>query len=138
MTPSPMMQQYFEVKRGLAPDTLLLFRLGDFYELFFDDAVSASRLLGLTLTKRQEHPMAGIPYHAAETYVGKLLAAGRKVAICDQQEAAKPGKLVKRQLTRILSPGTTLAASQLPEERNHYLAAVQLTKSGMQGAWLDL
>lgn len=138
MTPSPMMQQYFEVKRGLAPDTLLLFRLGDFYELFFDDAVSASRLLGLTLTKRQEHPMAGIPYHAAETYVGKLLAAGRKVAICDQQEAAKPGKLVKRQLTRILSPGTTLAASQLPEERNHYLAAVQLTKAGMQAAWLDL
>ena len=62
---TPMMQQYFEVRRGLAADTLLLFRLGDFYEMFFDDAVTASRLLGLTLTKRQDSPMAGIPYHAA-------------------------------------------------------------------------
>ncbi|HEY3754727.1 MAG TPA: DNA mismatch repair protein MutS [Opitutaceae bacterium] len=135
---SPMMQQYFEVRRGLAADTLLMFRLGDFYELFFDDAVAASRLLGLTLTRRQEHPMAGIPFHAAETYVGKLLAAGRKVAICDQAEAAKPGKLVKRQLTRILSPGTTLAASQLQEDRNHYLAAVELARDGLRAAWLDL
>ena len=81
--PTPMMQQYFEVKRGLPRDTLLLFRLGDFYELFFDDALVASRLLGLTLTKRQEHPMAGLPHHAAETYIGRLLAAGKKVAICD-------------------------------------------------------
>jgi DNA mismatch repair protein MutS len=78
---TPMMQQYFEVKRGLPRDTLLLFRLGDFYEMFFDDAVVASRLLGLTLTRRQEHPMAGLPYHAADNYVSKLLAAGKKVAI---------------------------------------------------------
>src|ERR1700685_836657 len=101
---TPMMQQYFEVKRGLPPDTLLLFRLGDFFEMFFDDAVAASRLLGLTLTKRQAHPMAGLPAHALDTYVGKLLAAGKKVAICDQQEPAQPGKLVKRQLIRILTP----------------------------------
>ena len=93
---TPMMQQYFEVKRGLPPETLLLFRLGDFYEMFFDDAVTASRLLGLTLTKRQEQPMAGLPYHAADGYVAKLLAAGKRVAICDQQEPAKPGKLVRR------------------------------------------
>jgi hypothetical protein len=72
--PTPMMQQYLEVRRGLPRDTLLLFRLGDFYEMFFDDAVAASRLLGLTLTKRQGNPMAGIPYHAVDTYVGKLLA----------------------------------------------------------------
>jgi DNA mismatch repair protein MutS len=136
--PTPMMQQYFEVKRGLPPDTLLLFRLGDFFEMFFDDAVTASRLLGLTLTKRQEHPMAGLPAHALDTYVGKLLAAGKKVAICDQQETAQPGKLVKRQLTRILTPGTTLAASQLDAQRNHYLAALTLDKHGLHAAWLDL
>jgi len=135
---TPMMQQYHEVKRGLPPGTLLLFRLGDFYELFFEDAVIASRLLGLTLTKRQEHPMAGLPYHAADNYVTKLLAAGKKVAICDQQEAAQPGKLVRRQLTRILSPGTTIAANQLDAARNHYLCAVTCDKAGLHAAWLDL
>lgn len=135
---TPMMQQYFEVKRGLPRDTLLLFRLGDFFEMFFDDAVVASRLCGLTLTKRQETPMAGIPAHAADTYVNKLLAAGKKVAICDQTEPAKAGKLVKRTLTRILSPGTTLAASQLDANRNHYLAALALDKAGLHAAWLDL
>ena len=74
-----MMAQYFEVKRGLPRDTLLLFRLGDFFELFFDDAVTASRLLGLTLTKRQEAPMAGLPAHACDSYVSKLLAAGKRL-----------------------------------------------------------
>jgi len=135
---TPMMQQYFEVKRGLPRDTLLLFRLGDFYEMFFEDAVVASKLLGLTLTKRQEHPMAGLPFHAVDNYVGKLLAAGRKVALCDQQEPAQPGKLVKRQLTRILSPGTTLAANQLESARTHYLGALALDKLGLHAAWLDL
>ncbi|HEX3730884.1 MAG TPA: DNA mismatch repair protein MutS [Opitutaceae bacterium] len=137
-TLTPMMQQYFEVKRGLPRDTLLLFRLGDFYELFFDDATVASKLLGLTLTQRQNQPMAGLPYHAADGYVRRLLAAGRKVAICDQQEAAKPGKLVKRQLTRILSPGTLLASNQLEEARNQYLAAVAFDAAGLHAAWLDL
>ena len=135
---TPMMRQYFEVKRGLPKDTLLLFRLGDFYELFFDDAVVASRLLGLTLTKRQEHPMAGLPYHAADSYVGKLLAAGKKVAICDQNEPAQAGRLVKRGLTRILSAGTTLAANQLEAARNRYLGALSLTKAGLHAAWIEL
>jgi len=135
---TPMMQQYFEVKRGLPRDTLLLFRLGDFFELFFDDAVTASRLLGITLTKRHETPMAGIPAHACDNYVSKLLAAGKKVAICDQAEPAKAGKLVRRQLTRILSPGTTLAANQLDAARNHYLAALALDSRGLHAAWLDL
>src|SRR5688572_1342505 len=135
---TPMMQQYFEVKRGLPRDTLLLFRLGDFFELFFDDAVVASRLLGLTLTKRQDTPMAGLPAHAADNYVSKLLAAGKKVAICDQAEPAKAGKLVRRQLTRILSPGTTLAANQLDAQRNHYLCALSFDKLGLHAAWLDL
>jgi DNA mismatch repair protein MutS len=135
---TPMLQQYFEVKRGLPKGTLLLFRLGDFYELFFEDAVEASKLLGLTLTKRQEHPMAGLPYHAADNYVTKLLAAGRKVAICEQQEPAKPGKLVQRQVTRILSPGTTLSPGQLDAARNHYLAALVVDGAGLHAAWLDL
>ncbi|MFM7751845.1 MAG: DNA mismatch repair protein MutS, partial [Opitutaceae bacterium] len=135
---TPMMQQYFEVKRGLPRDTLLLFRLGDFFELFFDDAVTASKLLGLTLTRRLDHPMAGLPAHALDGYVSKLLAAGKKVAICDQAEPAKAGKLVRRQLTRILSPGTTLAANQLDAARNHYLAALALDRAGLHGAWLDL
>ena len=132
---TPMMQQYYEVKRGLPRDTLLLFRLGDFFEFFFDDAVIASRLLGLTLTKRLDHAMCGIPAHALDTYVNKLLAAGKKVAVCDQAEPAKAGKLVRRQLTRILSPGTTLAASQLDAARNHYLCALTLDKAGLHAAW---
>jgi DNA mismatch repair protein MutS len=135
---TPMMQQYFEVKRGLPKETLLLFRLGDFYELFFDDAVVASRLLGLTLTKRQEHPMAGLPHHAADGYVAKLLAAGKKVAICDQDEPAQAGKLVRRKLTRILSSGTTLAVNQLEAARNRYLCALSLDRKGLHAAWMEL
>ena len=135
---TPMMVQYFEVKRGLPANTLLLFRLGDFYEMFFEDAEIGSRLLGITLTKRQDTPMAGIPHHAADNYVTKLLAAGKKVAICDQAEPARAGKLVKRQLTRILSPGTTLSANQLDAVKNHYLCALALDKGGLHAAWLDL
>jgi len=135
---TPMMVQYHEVKRGLPANTLLLFRLGDFYEMFFEDAEIGSRLLGITLTKRQATPMAGIPHHAADNYVSKLLAAGKKVAICDQSEAAQAGKLVKRQLTRILSPGTTLSANQLDAAKNHYLCALGLNKTGLHAAWLDL
>ncbi|KXU34039.1 DNA mismatch repair protein MutS [Cephaloticoccus capnophilus] len=135
---TPMMEQYFEVKRGLPDGTLLLFRLGDFFELFYEDAVIASRLLGLTLTKRQDYPMAGLPYHAADSYITKLLAAGRKVALCDQSGPVQPGKLVKRALTRILTPGTTLAASQLDANRNHYLCALSHDKRGLHAAWLDL
>ena len=135
---TPMMQQYFEVKRGLPKDTILLFRLGDFYEMFHDDAATASKLCGLTLTKRGETPMAGIPHHASDNYITKLLAAGKKIAICDQAEPAKAGKLVRRAVTRILSPGTTLAANQLDAQRNHYLCALTLDKAGLHAAWLDL
>ena len=135
---TPMMQQYFEVKRGLPPGTLLLFRLGDFFEMFYEDAEAGSRLLGLTLTKRQDAPMAGIPAHALDTYVSRLLAAGRKVAVCDQQEPARPGRLVRRSLVRILSPGTTLAANHLEAARNHYLCALALDRGVLRAAWLDL
>jgi len=135
---TPMLQQYFEVKRSLAPNTLLLFRLGDFYEMFFEDAELGAKLLGITLTGRNGHPMAGIPFHAADNYVGKLLAAGRKVAICDQTEAPQAGKLVRRALTRILSPGTTLDANQLDSARNRYLAALARDSRGLHAAWMDL
>src|SRR6478609_8908653 len=135
---TPMMQQYFEAKRALPANTLLLFRLGDFYEMFFEDAEIGSRLLGLTLTKRQDSALCGLPPHAAENYVGKLLAAGKKVAICDQAEPAVTGKLVKRKVTRILSPGTTLSANQLDAAKNHYLCALTLNSTGLHAAWLDL
>ncbi len=135
---TPMMQQYSEIRRGLPANTLLLFRLGDFYEMFYEDAEIGARLLGITLTKRQDYPMAGIPFHTADNYVSKLLAAGKKVGICDQSEPAKAGKLVRRQLTRILSSGTKLAANQLDPAKNHYLAALELSKRGLHAAWLDL
>src|SRR4249919_3534293 len=103
---SPMMAQYRRIKAGLPKDALLLFRLGDFYEMFFEDAQVGAQLLNVALTKRGVVPMCGIPFHAANGYIAKILKAGRKVAICDQVEDAKPGQLVKREVTQILSPGT--------------------------------
>ncbi len=135
---TPMMQQYHEIRRGLPPRTLLLFRLGDFYELFDDDARDGSAILGLTLTQRNGQPMAGLPYHAADAYIKKLLAAGRKVAVCDQMEQPQPGKIVKRGLTRILSPGTTLEDHQVEARRSHFLLAVSFPKNSLAAAWLDL
>ena len=135
---TPMMQQYFEVRRKLPSDTLLLFRLGDFYEMFHEDAEIGSQILGITLTKRSGYFMAGIPYHAAEQYIGKALQAGQKVAICDQVETPQPGQLVKRALTRILTPGTTIEDNQLESSRNHYLAALESDSQGACLAWLDL
>lgn len=135
---TPMMQQYFEVKKGLPANTLLLFRLGDFYEMFHEDAEIGAQVLGITLTKRSDYKMAGIPFHAAEQYIGKVLKANMKVAICDQVETPKAGKLVKRALTRILTPGTTIEDNQLDSQRNHYLAALEYDKSGFSLAWIDL
>ncbi len=135
---TPMMEQYMEIRKDLPSDTLLLFRLGDFYEMFHEDAIEGSRILGITLTQRHDYPMAGMPFHAADSYVGKLLAAGKKVAICDQLETPVPGKLVKRSLTRILSAGTTIADNQITAEKNHFLASFLLNKSGLHLAWIDL
>lgn len=135
---TPMLKQYWELRRQLSADTLLLFRLGDFYELFFEDAVQGSRLLGLTLTQRNGHPMAGIPYHAAPAYLKKLLDAGRKVAVCDQTETPKAGKLVSRAVTRVLTPGTILEDHQLDSSRPHYLLALNTDRAGLHAAWLDL
>jgi DNA mismatch repair protein MutS len=120
---TPMMQQYRELKRRY-PDYLLLFRLGDFYELFFEDAHLGARLLQITLTARQHAPMAGIPHHAADTYIGKLIRQGQKVAVCEQMEApAKGKKLVRREIVRVITPGTLTDTQYLDGAANNYLLA---------------
>jgi len=134
---TPMMRQYQEIRRGLPPNTLLLFRLGDFYEMFFDDAREASAILNVALTRRGDMPMCGVPYHSARTYVAKLVEAGRRVAICDQVGDVTPGKLVRREISRILSAGT-LDDFGLEENKHNFLAAVLPGKSGWGLAWLDL
>ena len=121
---TPMMAQYRRIKAELPKDAVLLFRLGDFYEMFFEDAQASAQLLSLALTKRNGIPMCGIPYHAANGYISRLLKAGRKVAICDQVEEAQAGKLVKREVTQILSPGTHFDERMLSAERNNFLAAI--------------
>ena len=121
---TPMMAQYHRLKGELPEGALLLFRLGDFYELFFDDAKAGADILNITLTKRGSTPMCGIPFHAADNYIGKLLQAGCKVAMCEQTEEAVPGKLVNREVTQILSPGTHFDEQILTAERNNYLAAL--------------
>src|SRR5512134_2091107 len=127
---TPMMAQYRRIKSELPKDALLLFRLGDFYEMFFEDAQVGARLLNVALTKRGVIPMCGIPFHAANAYIGRLLKAGRKVAICDQLEDARPGQLVKREVTQILSPGTHFDERMLVAERNNFLASIYpLSKS---------
>ena len=135
---TPMMQQYHRMKREIPPDALLLFRLGDFYEMFFADAEEGSRLLGLTLTARQGTPMCGMPHHAAEGYIAQLLQAGRRVAICDQMEAPRPGQVVRREVTQILSPGSILDATQLQPKQNNFLAAIVPQGEGFGLAALDL
>src|SRR5438477_4224010 len=121
---TPMMAQYRRIKGELPKDALLLFRLGDFYELFFEDAQIGAQLLNVALTKRGSVPKCGIPFHAATAYIGKLLKSGRKVAICDQVEEARPGQLVKREVTQIITPGTHFDERMLTAERNNFLAAV--------------
>lgn len=133
-----MMQQWHEIRAKLADDTLLMFRLGDFYEIFKKDAEWGAKILGITLTHRHGMPMAGIPFHAADGYIQKLLDQGIKIAICDQVETPQPGKLVKRALTRIITPGTRLADTQIDAQRNHFLLSLSLGKKALNAAWLDL
>ena len=121
---TPMMAQYRRIKSELPKDALLLFRLGDFYEMFFEDAKEGAQLINLALTARNGVPMCGLPFHAANGYISRLLKAGRKVAICEQTEEAKPGKLVNREVTQILSPGTHFDERMLVAERNNFLATV--------------
>jgi DNA mismatch repair protein MutS len=135
---TPMMAQYRRIKGELPKDALLLFRLGDFYELFFEDAQVGAQLLNVALTRRGVIPMCGIPFHAANGYIARILKAGRKVAICDQMEEARPGQLVKREVTQILSPGTHFDERMLVAERNNFLAAVCGTGRAFGLALVDL
>src|SRR5512146_3252424 len=135
---TPLMRQYAAIKKE-HPSTLVFFRLGDFYELFFDDAVTAARELQITLTSRNKEkgiavPMCGVPYHAAENYIAKLIRKGFKVAICDQMEdPRKAKKLVHREVTRVLTPGTAADAS-LGSEENNFLAAIARMDISSPGA----
>jgi len=139
---TPLMRQYAAVKKE-HPNALLFFRLGDFYELFFEDAVVAARELQITLTSRNKEkdiaiPMCGVPYHSAENYIAKLIRKGFKVAICDQMEDPRLAKkLVKREVTRVLTPGTA-ADSQLGSEENNFLACVGRSGNAVGFAALDL
>jgi DNA mismatch repair protein MutS len=135
---TPMMAQYRRIKSELPSDALLLFRLGDFYEMFFEDAQLGAQLLNVALTKRGLVPMCGIPYHAANNYIARILKAGKKVAICDQMEEARPGQLVKREVTQILSPGTHFDERMLSAERNNFLAAVYASSQTYGLAVVDL
>jgi DNA mismatch repair protein MutS len=140
---TPMMQRYQEVKAE-TPGTLLLFRMGDFYELFYEDAQVAAKVLGLTLTSRDKgsaNPvaMAGFPYHALEGYLQKLIAAGHRAAICDQVEDPKTAKgMVRREVTRIVTPGTLTDEALLDPKSSNYVAAIAPQKTGIGLAWLEL
>jgi len=137
-SPSPMMEQYRNIRESLPRDTLLLFRLGDFYEMFFEDAQNGAAILNVALTKRGMTPMCGIPYHAASNYISKILKAGKKVALCDQVEEAKPGKLVKRAVTQVLSPGTHFDEKLLSSESHNYLASLFCVQNSYGIAYVDL
>src|SRR5881398_1193930 len=126
---TPLMRQYLDIKDRY-PDALLLFRLGDFYEMFFEDAVLGARLLDLTLTSRDKGkddavPMCGVPHHAARGYLAKLTELGHKVVVCDQVEDARLAKgLVKREVVRIVTPGVVLDDEVLDPKRPRYVAAI--------------
>ena len=150
---TPMMEQYIEI-RAANPDCLLFYRMGDFYELFFDDAATASRALGIALTKRGRHlgeeiPMCGVPVHAADDYLQKLIALGHRVAVCEQTEDPKEARrrgakaVVRREVTRLVTPGTITEERLLDAGRNNYLAAL-VKIAGSDGAdryaaaWTDI
>ncbi|MFA5668178.1 MAG: DNA mismatch repair protein MutS [Balneolaceae bacterium] len=143
---TPLMKQYFEIK-GQYPGTILLFRVGDFYETFADDAILVSKELGITLTKRNnggdQTPLAGFPYHSLDTYLPKLVKNGFKVAVCDQtetpDEAKQAGrKIVTREITEITTPGVTLSDKLLEHKRNNYIVSLFWTKDGVGVAFSDI
>src|SRR6266705_6215318 len=135
---TPMMQQYRRVRGSIPADTLLLFRLGDFYELFFEDAKEAATLLNVALTKRNGVPMCGMPYHAAPSYIAKLIKAGRRVAICDQTSEPQLGKIVSRDITQIITAGTVSELHLLESNRSNYLGAVCANNGSFGLAYADL
>jgi len=140
---TPMMQQYFEIKNQYK-DYVLFYRLGDFYEMFFDDAIRVSRELELTLTGRdcgeaERAPMCGIPFHSSEGYIARLIEKGYKVAICEQMEdPAKAKGLVKRDIVRVVTPGTLLEPGMLTEKRNNFVCAACLGEASVGLCFADV
>ena len=132
-----MMRQYQAMRRSLPDDVLLFYRLGDFYEMFFEDAIAAAAILNLTLTKRHAIPMCGVPYHAADGYVQRLIREGKRVAIAEQTSEPIPGKLVDREIAQIITAGTVMDLNMLESRCNNFLAAVWREKSRCGLAWLD-
>lgn len=137
---TPMMKQYHNMQKEIPDDAILLFRLGDFYEIFFDDAAEAAPILEVALTKRGGVPMCGVPYHAMDNYLPRLLNSGLKVAIAEQVEDPKEARgIVKREISKIITPGTLTESSVLKPDKNNFLAAVSLGKKGILGfAVLDI
>lgn len=125
------------MKKGLPSDVLLFFRLGDFYEMFFEDAKEAASILGLTLTRRQGIPMCGVPHHSAEGYIGRLVKSGKRVAIAEQTSTPQPGKLVERELSRVISAGTLADLNLLDSGRHNYIVAVYREKKQFGLACVD-
>ncbi len=141
---TPMMRQYLEIKSGY-PDAILFFRMGDFYEMFLDDALVASRILDIALTSRNkgsgdEIPFCGVPFHSASPYIAKLIESGRKVAICEQVEDPKQAKgIVRREVVKVVTPGLLIETDSLPPDENNYLLSLSEGAGGAWGcAWLDL
>lgn len=140
---TPMMQQYMEIKEK-HQDCILFFRLGDFYEMFFEDAITASKEMEITLTGKscgqdERAPMCGVPYHAADTYIAKLIDKGYKVAICEQVEDPATAKgIVKREVVQIITPGTVVSQTMLNEKENNYLASIFLEETGAGIAYCDI
>src|SRR3954451_11742244 len=138
---TPMLEQYFEIKRQV-PDAIVFYRLGDFYEMFYEDAEKAAPLLDLVLTARgrgQEHeaPMCGVPYHSADSYIARLIRHGLRVAICDQVEDPAAAKgLVRREIVRIVTPGTATESS-IVERDSCYLLSLAVSEGGVGAAYLD-
>ena len=130
---TPMIRQYLSIKEKYK-DAILFFRLGDFYEMFFDEAVEVSRILNLTLTKRNNVPMCGIPYHAYKVYVARLLRAGKKIAICEQVSNPLPGELTKREVIEVISPGLAVEDDFLESGKDNYLLAIYCSKNQIRGA----
>lgn len=140
--PTPMQRQYNEIKEKY-PDTLLFFRLGDFYEMFGNDAIKASKILGITLTSRgkgtpNEMPMCGIPHHAADQYIDKLTKQGEKTAICEQVSDPTGTGIVQREVVRVITPGTTLSSGVLDQKQSHYLCALSEQNFHFGIAFADL
>lgn len=140
---TPAMRQYMDIKRQY-PDCIIFFRMGDFYEMFFEDAVTASKILEITLTSRNKGredsiPLCGVPYHAASSYIAKLIGKGFKVAVCEQVEDPKLAKgVVKREVVRVVTPGLVIDGENLDAKENNFLAALYPCGDRFGLAFLDI